>query len=78
LPQQARFGAAGSSELRRRGRAKYCAATTGKYQVTKEGWSLVTADDLTKQPLRKLQQQEPAKAAELKILRLSEVKTVQQ
>jgi hypothetical protein len=78
LLQQARFGAAGSSELRRTGRAKYCATTTGKYQVTKEGWSLVTADDLTKQPLRKLQQQEPAKAAELKILRLSEVKTVQQ
>lgn len=88
LLQQARFGAAGSSALRRTGKAKYRAATIGKYQVTKEGWSLVAADDLTKQPvrkpasyteavesLRKLQQQDATKAAALTILRLSEVKT---
>jgi hypothetical protein len=87
LLQQARFGAAGSSELRRSGKAKYRATTIGKYQANKEGWSVVSADDLTQQPLRKpasyseaveslrqLQQREPAKAAELTILRLSEVK----
>ena len=86
LVQQARFGAAGSSQLRRSGTAKYRSTTIGKYQVSKEGWSLVTADDLTKQPVRKpasyseaveslrqLQQQAPAKAAALTILRLSEV-----
>ncbi|HEY0764290.1 MAG TPA: DUF6603 domain-containing protein, partial [Pyrinomonadaceae bacterium] len=86
LLQQARFGAAGSSALRRTGSAKYRAATIGKYQVTKEGWSLVAADDLTKQPVRKpesyteaveslskLQQQDATKAATLTILRLSEV-----
>jgi hypothetical protein len=89
--QQARFGAAGSSELRRTGKAKYRAAKIGKYQVTKEGWSIVIADDLTKQPvrkpesyteavesLRKLQQQDATKAAVLTIVRLSEVKKVQQ
>ncbi|HET6977873.1 MAG TPA: DUF6603 domain-containing protein [Pyrinomonadaceae bacterium] len=86
LLQQARFGAAGSSALRRTGSAKYRAATTGKYQVTKEGWSVVAGDDLTKQPVRKpesyteaveslrqLQQQDATKAASLTILRLSEV-----
>ena len=86
LLQQAKFGAAGSSELRRTGRAKYRAATINKYQVTKEGWSLVAADDLTKQPVRKpesyteaeqslsrLQQQDATKAAALTIVRLSEV-----
>lgn len=86
LRQQAKFGAAGSSELRRTGSAKYRATTIGKYQVTKEGWSIVTGDDLTKQPVRKpasyseaeewlrqLQQQDATKAAELTILRLSEV-----
>ena len=87
LLQQARFGAAGSSELRRTGKAKYRATTINKYQVTKEGWSVVAADDLTKQPLRtpesyteaveslrKLQQQD-AKAASLTIVRLSEIKS---
>lgn len=86
LLQQARFGAAGSSALRQTGKAKYRATTTGKYQVAKEGWSIVTTSDLTQQPVRKpmsyseaveslrqLQQQEPAKAGELSILRLSEV-----
>ena len=53
LLQQARFGAAGSSQLRRSGKAKYRATTIGKYQVTKEGWSIVSADDLTRQPVRK-------------------------
>ena len=66
-------------------------ATIGKYQVTKAGWRLVTTDDLTQQPVRKpasyleaveslrqLKKQDPTKAAELKILRLSELKKVEQ
>jgi hypothetical protein len=92
LFRQARFGAAGSSDLRRSGNAKYRTTTIGKYQVTKEGWSIVATDDLTEQPtpgldtrkrvsyteaaqsLRKLKQENPEKAARLKILRLSEVR----
>jgi hypothetical protein len=92
LLQQARFGAAGNSDLRRTGRAKY-RTTMGKHRIDKEGWSIVATDDLTVQPvpgieahkptsyseaaqaLRKLKQQNPAKAAGLKILRLvSEVR----
>ncbi|HEY0725216.1 MAG TPA: DUF6603 domain-containing protein, partial [Pyrinomonadaceae bacterium] len=80
LLQQARFGAAGSSALRRTGSAKYRAATIGKYQVTKEGWSLVAADDLTKQPVRKPQSYTEAVESlrklqqPLTILRLSELR----
>src|SRR5262249_38643099 len=48
--RQARFGAAGASELRRSGRARY-RTTIGKYQVEKEGWIIVAADDLTEQPI---------------------------
>jgi hypothetical protein len=50
LGRQARFGAAGASELRRSGRARYRAAV-GKYRVTKEGWSIVATGDLTVQPV---------------------------
>jgi hypothetical protein len=86
LFQQARFGAAGSSELRRSGKAKYRSSTIGKYQVTKEGWSIVT-DELTEaregasyseavESLRNLQKEDPQRAAGLKILRLSEVKSI--
>ena len=91
--QQARFGAAGNSELRRTGKAKY-RTTMDKHKVVKEGWSIVATDDLTVQPvpgiedgkpriyseaaqaLRKLKQADPAKAAGLKILRLSEVREI--
>ena len=90
LGKQARFGAAGNSDLRRTGKAKY-RTTMGKHRIVKEGWSIVATDDLTVQPvpgiedgkptiyseaaqaLRKLKQENPAKAAGLKILRLSEV-----
>jgi hypothetical protein len=47
---QARFGAAGVSDLRRTGKTKY-RTTMGKYRVTKEGWSIVTTNDLAEQPL---------------------------
>jgi hypothetical protein len=91
LVKQAQFGAAGTSELRRTGKAKY-RTTIAKHRVAREGWSVVAADDLTVQPvpgteargpvtysvaaqaLRKLQQENPLKAAGLKILRLSEVR----
>ena len=90
LGKQARFGAAGNSDLRRTGKAKY-RTTMGKHRIAKEGWSIVATDDLTVQPvpgieagkptiyseaaqaLRKLKQENPAKAAGLKILRLSEL-----
>jgi hypothetical protein len=93
LGKQARFGAAGTSDLRRTGKAKY-RTTMGKYRMAKEGWSIVATDDLTVQPvpgieagrpasyseaaqaLRKLQQENPAKAAGLKILRPSEVRAI--
>jgi hypothetical protein len=91
---QARFGAAGASELRRTGTAKF-RTTVGKHRVAKEGWSIIATDDLIPQPipgadghtevsysvakqgLRQLQQENPAKAARFKILRLrSEIEAV--
>lgn len=95
LLQQAGFGAAGSSDLRRSGSAKY-RTTVGKYEVKKEGWSIVATDDLTVRPapgavegramsyseaeqaLERLQQEDPASAGRLKIMRFqSEVQTWQ-
>jgi len=87
--KQARFGAAGSSELRRVGEARY-RAVVGKYQVAKEGWTVVE-DDLTgkgvglaadkplsyaeaEQALNKLKETNPARAAGLKIVRPSDLK----
>ena len=93
LGKQARFGAAGSSDLRRTGKAKY-RTKMGKHQIEKEGWTIVATDDLTVQPvpgiedgkptiyseaaqaLRKLKRENPARAAGLKILRLSEVRAI--
>jgi hypothetical protein len=49
LLEQARFGAAGASELRRSGSAKF-RSTVGKTKVSKEGWSIVATDNLTVQP----------------------------
>jgi len=87
--KQARFGAAGSSELRRIGEARY-RAVVGKYQVAKEGWTVV-GDDLAaksvglaadkpssyaeaEQALTKLKETNPARAAGLKIVRPSDLK----
>lgn len=85
LEKQSRFGAAGASELRRSGNARYRAGAP-KYQVVKEGWRMAATSDLTEQPaagvesyseaeqaLRELKRQNPAMAAELKILRPSEL-----
>ena len=74
------------AELRRSGKARYRGAKIGKYQVTKEGWSLVTGE-LTEarkgasyseavESLRNLQEEDPQRAAGLKILRFSEVKSI--
>jgi hypothetical protein len=81
LGKQSRFGAAGSSELRRTGKARYSAGAP-KYRITGEGWSIAATGDLTEQPapgvrsyseasqaLRELKQENPAIAAGLKILR---------
>jgi hypothetical protein len=93
LGRQARFGAAGASELRRSGRGKYRTARVG-LNVVKEGWSIVATADLAEQPvpgieagrptsyseaaqaLQRLQRDNPAKAAGLKILRPSEVRAI--
>ncbi|MCU0602419.1 MAG: hypothetical protein MUC33_07140 [Desulfobacterales bacterium] len=93
LGKQARFGAAGGSELRRSGRAKYRTARVG-LNVVKEGWSIVATADLAEQPvpgieagrptsyseaaqaLQRLQRDNPAKAAGLRILRPSEVRAI--
>jgi hypothetical protein len=93
LATQSRFGAAGVSELRRTGKAKY-RAMGPKHKIEKEGWRIVSTDDLTErqapgvevgktatyseaaQALRKLKQQDPARAAGLKILRPSELSDV--
>ncbi|MFN8499163.1 MAG: DUF6603 domain-containing protein [Anaerolineae bacterium] len=49
LGKQALFGAAGGSELRRTGRAKYRTARAAPV-VVKEGWSIVSTVDLAVQP----------------------------
>lgn len=83
LFKQARFGAAGNSEISRSGNARYRTTTAGKYQITKEGWSIIT-DDLrpaskpvtyseATQSLEKMKEKDPAKAVGLKIVRLSEI-----
>jgi hypothetical protein len=90
LGKQARFGAAGSSALRRTGSAKYRTTRGGTYELVPEEWILVATEDLSEQPapgiaagtlvtyseavqaLRQLQQEDPAKAAGLTILRRSE------
>jgi len=85
LFKQARFGAAGGSDLRRSGTAKYRGASVGKYQVHKEGWSIVSKDDLAavrqptnysdaEQALDEIKKQDPERAARLQILRFSELK----
>ena len=63
LGKQARFGAAGVSEIRRSGTAKYRAAV-GKYRVAKEGWSVVSTDNLTLPPLAGIAADRPASYSE--------------
>ena len=46
LGKQARFGAAGNSEIRRAGNGRYRTTRRGKYQIAKEGWSMVGTEDL--------------------------------
>jgi len=45
-----RFGAAGASDLRRTGKARY-RTTVGKYQVAKDSWNIVATADLAVQPV---------------------------
>ena len=63
LNRQARFGAAGRSELRRSGRTKYRAAV-GKYRVEKVGWQIVATEDLAVQPMPGLEANKPATYSE--------------
>lgn len=89
LDKQARYGAAGSSVLRRAGEARYRGKRVGKHRVEKEGWSIVSEEDLrvkevtgvegpgsyseAEQALERLRELNPAQAVGLKILRLSEL-----
>ena len=89
LDRQARFGAAGNSELRRTGKAKY-RTTIAKHQITKEGWTIVDRENLREQSitvaagrqasyseavqeLRKLNEAAPLSSQRFKILRPSEL-----
>ena len=61
--KQARFGAAGNSDVRRSGKAKYHTITS-KHKVAKEGWSIVATDDLTLQPVPEIEADKPVSYAE--------------
>ena len=61
--KQARFGAAGNSDVRRSGKAKYHTITS-KHKVAKEGWSIVATDDLTLQPVPDIEADKPVSYAE--------------
>jgi hypothetical protein len=67
------------------GKTRVRVATTGKYRVTKEGWSIIATDDLStvsapttyteaEQALPRLERNSADRAARLQILRLSELK----
>jgi len=92
LNTQARFGAAGASDLRRTGKARY-RTTVGKYQVAKDGWNIVATADLAVQPVPGVEAGAPVSYSEtaqalqtleqfhpatgsLHILRLSELKNL--
>jgi len=66
------------------GKTRVRVAATGKYRVTKEGWSIIATDDLStvtvpttyteaEQALRRLERDAADRAARLQILRLSEL-----
>ena len=59
MGKQAGYGAAGSSGLRRAGKAKY-RTRVAKYRVAKEGWSIVATDDLAVQPMAGIKAGTPA------------------
>ncbi len=87
--KQARFGAAGSSALRRMGEARY-RTVIGKHQIAKEGWTIVGEQSLqaiaevtaakamsyseAEQTVSKLKQRDPVKASAFRIVRPSDLK----
>lgn len=92
LGKQSRFGAAGNSELRRTGKARYRTGAA-KHRMAREGWTIVDQEQLSEQPvtgvadrrstyteavaeLRKVKQETPTKASRFRILRPSELQTV--
>jgi hypothetical protein len=92
LSRQSRFGAAGSSELRRTGKARYHTGTA-KHQMAREGWTIVDRKQLSEQSvtgvadraptyseavaeLRKLKRETPTQASRFGILRPSELQKV--
>lgn len=92
LGRQSRFGAAGSSELRRTGRARYHTGAA-KHRMAREGWTIVDREQLSEQPvtgardraptyseavaeLRKLKRETPIQASRFSILKPSELQNV--
>jgi hypothetical protein len=63
LGKQALFGAAGTSDLRRTGKAKYRTTRVG-HKLVREGWSIVATDDLTVQPAPGIEAGKPASYSE--------------
>ncbi|HJS23322.1 MAG TPA: DUF6603 domain-containing protein, partial [Pyrinomonadaceae bacterium] len=85
--KQARFGAAANSDVRRTGNARYRTMTIGKYQVSKEGWSIIKTQDLepasepapyseAAQSLQQMKEADPVNASGLKLVRLSEIQKI--
>ena len=63
LGKQARFGAAGTSDIRRTGKAKY-RTIMGKHQIAKEGWSIVATDALKVEPVPGIEDGKPTNYSE--------------
>jgi hypothetical protein len=63
LARQALFGAAGSSSIRRSGKARYRSAVA-KHKIVKEGWSIVSKEELSVAPVPGIQGNKPTNYSE--------------
>ena len=64
LGQQAQYGAAANSEIRRTGTAKY-RATIGKYKVRKEGWSVASTESMSERAMVSKEGEKPTSYSEV-------------
>jgi hypothetical protein len=64
LEKQAQYGAAGNSEIRRSGTAKYRAAV-GKYKIRKEGWKVVSSETMTERAMVSSEGEKPTSYTEV-------------
>jgi hypothetical protein len=63
LDKQARFGAAANCDVRSTGKGKY-RTTMDKYRIAKEGWDIVSTDDLSKLSVPGIEAGKPATYSE--------------